>query len=113
MRHPSSSDFMEALGVAPVEEDPSEGYFRYLISGEQGCELDLSFNVVAASFQVVLRCNGDEMVRLSSEMTRFIDLRREERGVSLYVEFDLPHCSAAAEVMLEPRLHCHWWALRA
>lgn len=113
MIFPSSSDFMGALNVGPVGEDSSEGYFRYLISDELGRELDLSFNVTAESFQAVFRCKDAEMVRLSSEMTRSIVIRSEKQGPSIYVEFDLPQCSAAAEIRLGPELHCHWWVLRA
>ena len=114
MDFPSPADFLEAFGIEPVEEDPSMAYCRYVkqsIDGHQ--ELDVSFSEVAASFQVVLRCGGKEVVTVSSEKVRLVELRRDQSGSGIHVVFDVHDGTSEAVLTLEPDLHCHWWTLRS
>lgn len=114
MEFPSKFDFLETFGIEPVEEDPSMAYCRYVKQSSDGLQdLDISFSAVAASFQVVLRCGGKELVTVSSEKVRLVELRRDQSGSGIHVVFDIREGTSEAVVTLEPDLHCHWWTLRS
>ena len=113
MEFPSTTDFLEAFGIEPVEEDPGMAYCRYVKQSSDGLqELDISFSAVAESLQVVMRCGGRELVTVSSEMVRLIELRRDHSGSRVHVVFDVRDGASEVVVTLEPDLHCHWWTLR-
>lgn len=114
MEFPSTTDFLEAFGIEPVEEDPSMAYCRYVKRSSDGLqELDISFSAVAESFQVVLRCGGNELVTVSSEKVRLVELRHDQSGSGVHVVFDVHDGTSEAVVTLEPDLHCRWWTLRS
>jgi len=113
MEFPSVADFLEVFGIEPVEEDPSMAYCRYVKQSNDGeQELDISFSAVAESFQVVLRCGSKEVMSVSSERVRLIELRHDHSSSGVHVVFDVRDGASEAVVTLEPDLHCHWWALR-
>lgn len=114
MEFPSTSDFLDAFGIEPVEEDPSMAFCRYVKQSSDGFqELDFSFSAVAESFQVALRCSGKELAKISSEKVKLIELRRDHAGSGVHVVFDVRDGTSEAIVTLEPDLHCHWWTLRS
>ncbi|WP_137940383.1 hypothetical protein [Chitinivorax sp. B] len=114
MKFPSTADFLEVFGIEPVEEDPSMAYCRYVKQSSDGLqELDISFSAVAESFQVVLRCSGKELVRVSSERVQFIELQQDMSSFRVHVVFDVLDGASEVVVTLEPELHCHWWTLRS
>ena len=114
MDFPTKGDFLEAFGIEPVEEDASMAYCRYVKQSPDGFrDLDISFSAVTESFQLVLRCGGKEVVSVSSERVRLIELRRDQSGSGLHVVFDVRDGTSEAVVTLEPDLHCRWWSLRA
>lgn len=113
MEFPSTFDFLETFGLEPVAEDASLAYCRYVKLSNDGLrELDMSFSAVAGSFQVVLRCGGKEVIRMSSEKVRLVELRQDHSGSGVRVVFDFCDGTSEAIVNLEPELHCHWWTLR-
>lgn len=114
MNYPSTADFFDAFGIEPVEEDPNMAYCRYLKESIDGLqELDISFSAVADSFQVVLRCGGKEVMTVSSEKVRLVEIRRDRSGSAIHVVFDIHDGTSEAVVTLEPDLHCRWWTLRS
>lgn len=114
MNFPSSFDFEEAFGLEPLEEDSSLAYCRYVKKSNDGLqEIDISFSGVADSFQVVFRLGGKEIITLSSEKVKAIQLRRDQSGADLHISFDLNDVTSEAVVTLEPDLHCSWWLLRS
>jgi len=113
MEFPSPADFLEIFGLAPLEEDANTAYCRYVKRSADGrTEMDLSFSAVATSFQVVVRCDGHELVTISSEKTRFIKLRSDSAGACVRAVFDLHGVQSEALVTLAPELQCRWWTLR-
>lgn len=76
-------------------------------------ELDISFSAVAASFQVTLRCDGKDVMTVSSENVRLVELRHDQYGSGIHVVFDTHDATSTADVSLEPELHCHWRTLRS
>lgn len=114
MDFPSTTDFLETFGIEPVEEDPSMAYCRYLKRSSDGLsELDISFSAVAESFQVVLRCGGQELMTVSSEKVRLVELRHDGNSSAVHVVFDVVDATSEAVITLEPNLHCHWWTLQS
>lgn len=114
MDFPSTVVFLEAFGIEPVEEDPSTAYCRYVKQSMDGLqELDISFSAVAESFQVVLRFDGREIMAVSSEKVRLIELRHDQSGSGMHVVFDVYGGTSEAVVTLEPDLHCRWWTIRS
>lgn len=113
MEFPSTLEFMEAFGLEPIDEDASMGYCRYVKRSEDGLrELDFSFSAVTESFQVGFRCGGKEVMLVSSEKVRLVELRNDKIGSGFRVVFDFNGETSEAVVTLEPELHCHWWTLR-
>jgi hypothetical protein len=113
MQFPSKFDFLETFGIEPVEEDPSMAYCRYVKKSNNGLQtLELSFSAVELSFQVVLRCSGKELVTISSDKVKLIELSQAQKGSGVHVIFEVGDATSEAMVTLEPDLHCHWWTLR-
>ncbi len=113
MKFPSTSDFLEAFGLEPIEEDSSMAYCRYVKESDDGSqEFDFSFSGVAESFQLILRCNGNELITISSENVRLVEIRSDKADACIHVVFDVNHGTSEATLTMEPRLHCHWWTLR-
>lgn len=113
MEFPSTADFLGAFGIEPAEQDSSMAYCRYVKQSDDGLyELDISFSAVAESFQVVMRCGSKEMIRISSENVRKIELHRDQSSSGIRVFFKFRDAASEAVVLIEPDLHCHWWALR-
>lgn len=114
MNFPSTDDFLEAFGIAPIEEDPSLAYCRYVKQASEGeMEIDISFSAVSESFQVVLRCGGREVATISSERVKLIEIRSDDSGSGIHAVFDIGDVTSEAFVMLEPEPRCHWWTLRS
>ena len=114
MKFPSADEFLEIFGLEPIEEDPSMAYCRYIkksVDGNQ--EMDFSFSAVSESFQVILRCGGKEMITISSEGVRFIEIRNDQSDACVHVVFDAGSGTSEATLIMEPELHCHWWVLRS
>lgn len=104
---------MEAFGLEPIDEDESMAYCRYVKRSDDGTrELDFSFSAVTDSFQVGFRCGGMEVMLVSSEKVRLIELRNDRSGTGVRVVFDFQGATSEAVVTLEPELHCYWWTLR-
>lgn len=114
MDFPSTDDFLQEFGISPVEEEPSMAYCRYVKASSGGeLEVDVSFSAVSESFQVVLRCNGNEVAKVSSEKVKSIEIRQDVSCSGIYVVFDIHGLTSAAWIELEPRLNFRWWALRS
>lgn len=113
MKFPSTKDFYDVFNINPVEEDPTMAYCRYVKSSEDGfLEMDVSFSAVAESFQIVLKCNSKDVVTISSEKARLVELQQDQAGSRVHVLFDIDGVVSEAVATLHPHLHCHWWTLR-
>jgi hypothetical protein len=111
MEFPSAFEFLEMFGIEPTEESP-EGC-RYVKQSSDGQrELDISFSSVADFFQIILKCAGKDVMTISSEKVRLVELRRDESGSGIHVVFDIRDVVSEAEIMLEPDLRCNWWTLQ-
>lgn len=113
MNFPNTIEFLEAFGLEPIEEDPNMAYCRYVKQSIDGIELDISFSAVTESFQVVLRFRDKELVTVSSERVRFIEIMNDHFGSGIRVVFDVQGGTSEAVVRIEPDLHCYWWTLRS
>ena len=90
MKFPTTDDFLEAFGLEPIEEDSSLAYCRYVKQSlNEEMSIDVSFSAVSESFQIVLRYNGRDVVTISSEKTRFVEIFRDNSGVGVRAVFDL------------------------
>lgn len=113
MIFPSTHDFLETFGIEPIDEDPSLAYCRYTKrSLDENLEIDISFSAVSESFQVIFRSGYREVVTISSEKTKSINLWNDNSGKGVKVIFDICNVTSEALVTLEPNLSCHWWTLR-
>lgn len=70
--------------------------------------MDFSFSAVSESFQVILRCGGEELATISSEGVRLIEIRNDQSGAGVHVVFDVGSGKSEATLIMEPYLHCHW-----
>ena len=53
MRFPTRLEFLEAFGIEPIQEDPTEGYCRYAKQSRDGkTEVEFSLSAAGESFQV-------------------------------------------------------------
>lgn len=112
MIFPKPFDILETFGLEPVEEDSSIGYYLYTIhSFNYNIDMDISFNGIERSFQVVLRCNGKEISTVSSEKVKSVKIRKDLSGSGIHVLFDYSDESAEALITLEPELKFSWWIL--
>jgi hypothetical protein len=113
MKFPSTKDFLDILNIRPTEEDPGMAYCRYVKYSDDGImKIDVSFSAVTESFQVVFQCAGRDVVTISSEKTRLIEIQSDDAGLRIHAIFDISGLASEAMVTFEPQLHCHWWALR-
>ncbi|RMX11838.1 hypothetical protein EBQ34_09725 [Vandammella animalimorsus] len=113
MNFPDTAEFLEAFGIEPVEEDPHMAYCRYVRKSADGFqELDFSFSAVTESFQVVLRGGGKDLMKVSSERCRLIEIRRNLAGFEIHVVFDISGATSEVVMVFEPDIYCHWWTLR-
>lgn len=109
---PVANDFLLAFGMVPVEEDPNMAYWRYIRSDKKGLlEVDLSFSAVGQSFQVVMRCQGQDVITVSSERVQNIELRSDRTGSGVHITFDIQGVASEALVLFEPELSCKWWTI--
>lgn len=114
MKFPSTDDFLQAFGIEPIEEDSSLAYCRYAKQSPDGeLEIDISFSAVSESFQVVLRHNGCDVVTVSSEKARLVEIFSDESGSGIRAIFNLGDVMSEAVVTFEPKLTCRWWTLRS
>ncbi|MBK8455197.1 MAG: hypothetical protein WAQ53_06205 [Thiofilum sp.] len=112
MDFPTNEDFLDIFGLEPIENDPSMGYSRYLKEiSNNDIELDISFSAIAQSFQVILRCYTNELVKISSEKVKSIKVRCDKSSSGIYIIFDIQGVTAEAWVKLEPTVSCNWWIL--
>lgn len=88
MKFPTASDFWDAFGLESVESNPNMAYFRYVKSSKDKLrELFFSFSAVEESFQVTLEFQGVEIFSISSEMTKSIEINKDESKEFLRVIF--------------------------
>jgi hypothetical protein len=114
VKFPSTTEFLEAFGLEPREEDPSMASCRYSKASADGKhEIEFSFSAVTDSFQAILRYEGKELVTLSAEQVSSIQLRHDLPGSGVRVFFEQTGARSEAVVRLEPDLHCYWWSVRA
>lgn len=113
MKFPSTDDFFDEFGLEPVDVDASLALCHFIKKSEDsGLEIDISFSVVMESFQVVLRLGTRELVTISSEKVRSIELVRDRLGAGVRVVFDICEVTSEARVILEPEPSFTWWILR-
>jgi hypothetical protein len=113
MEFPSKDEFLGVFGIEPVEENPNMAYCRYVKTGSAGkLEIDFSFSAVTESFQVVLRCGGEEVAEVSSEKVKSIKISQDNLASYVHVVFDIDGVTSEALIRLEPELNCRWWTLR-
>lgn len=113
MKIPSELDFLAALGIEPIDSDPVEGTYSYLIQTPDGeRELDISFSALMDFFQLRYRVKGEEVIYLSSERAQSIELFHERNRTTLKVIFEIEGVDAEAIISLAPQLHCHWTVLK-
>ena len=113
LKFPKPVDFLEELGIDPVEVDPSLMLSRYVKKSKNGeFEIDVSFSAAMESFQVVMRKDTHELAMVSSEGGRSIKLVSEGLEVRLDVIFDIFGAMGEAKVILEPDVSFQWWLIR-
>lgn len=113
MKFPSEYDFLEAFGIEPVEVDPSLALCRYTKKSKNSeLEIDISFSAVMESFQVLLRLSKQDLIVVSSESVKSIELVRDGSGAGIHIVFDISDSISEARVTLEPEIGCKWWTLR-
>jgi hypothetical protein len=109
---PSENDFFEAFGIRPIETDPDMACEFYVKQSNDGLqEIEISFSLVALSFQVVQRCGGKETMVISSEKLRHIELYKDDSGSGIRAVFEIDNVKSEVVVILQPDLYVHWWTL--
>jgi len=109
MQIPCIEDFMECFGMEPIEKDPEMAYLRYIKTSDDGAwGLDFSFSGIMRSFQVVFRHAEKEIGRICSERTKKVEIRMDKFSSGVHVEFEISGCTAEANIILDPYMHCNW-----
>lgn len=112
MKFPDVDEFLEVLGVEPVEWDESTLMFRYSFgSVDDSLTVEVSFSVVMKSFQVKIFMGGREISMASTEGVGSIELISKEGRKGIHAKFGVEGLSAEAIVIVEPELACRWWSL--
>jgi hypothetical protein len=75
MKYPDPLDFLNVFGLEPSEVEPSMAYFKYFKCSQDDLHrLTFSFSAVEESFQVSLEFKGVEVISISSEMVKLIEI---------------------------------------
>lgn len=111
MNFPTTKDFLLQFGFEPVETDPEQAFYRYLVLSHDGLsELDMAFNAKNHSIQIIFRLSsGKELAVITSDKVSRINFKRDKFGAGIHVVFELDGLSSEAVVTFEPQLACHWW----
>lgn len=110
---PSELDFLVALGVEPLESDPSDGFWVYRFESESNIALILSFNQHARSIQTSLFIGEQELSTVSHEGLESLRIEAVD-GESRLVGI----CKAKGEraevvIAVYPIIRVRWASLRS
>lgn len=111
MNFPSQLDFLETLGVEPVEVDLDWAYCEYCLYMDEKFQLNFGFSGVSNTFLVVLKYENNEIVRLNSENLETIKFQKTEKGKGLQLKFKSNETDSIVEITVDPFPHCSWWSL--
>ena len=112
MKFPNTFDFLRTFGLEPIEVDASMAYCRYKKKSNCGLfEIDISFSAVSESFQVIMRVKESEVITISSEKAKVIEIYANENSSGIRVIFEISSVIAEANITFEPELNCRWWTL--
>ena len=107
--YPDEMDFLSVFGVEPVESQPKEGFWSYLLSDENQRQVKLSLCLPECSIQTTLIIDGLEISTVSSEGAEYLNIENEKtiRG-KCQNESDVTELL----IKLEPHLQVTWANLR-
>lgn len=111
MASPGELDFLEVLGIEPVEAKPGEGLWVYQLTDADGVMLRFSFSIYDRSVQAVLSRQGQELGRISQEGAQFLSLTQDERGPVIRATFQFANAHSDLEIRTAPGIRLTWATL--
>jgi len=107
---PSELDFLEALGVEPIESIPTEGYWCYRVPWSGSSMLRLSFRTHERSIQTAIEDGGRDQIVVVHEGLEELKIHDHSR---LSATIDLAgRCPGRLDICLDPP-RLEWTFLRA
>lgn len=112
MKFPSDEEFIDCLGLHPVETDADMAYAKFSTMDSEGVIADFSYSAVSQSFQVVISCVGREVALLSSECVESIDVFESAGESGVRVACKIGGIDTEISLTTSPRIRCKWWLLK-
>lgn len=108
---PSEEEFLETLGVLPIEAAPEDGYWAYRFDDGSGVTLTLSFEIFEKSIQLRTHVGDRELETVVSEGASRLVLRQSPGSTGFYAEFEFDQGRSRLEVEVAPRILVAWTVL--
>jgi len=108
--YPNEIDFLSIFGVEPLESQPKEGFWCYLLSDDKQRQVRLSFDMLGCSIQTTLIIDGLEISTVSSEGAEYLNIEDNNKTIRGKCQND----SDVIELFIkfEPHLQVTWSNLR-
>ncbi len=108
--YPDEMDFLSVFGVEPLESQPKEGFWCYLLSDENQRQVKLSFDMQECSIQTTLIIDSLEISTVSSEGAEYYRHEDDDKTIRGKCQND----SDVTELLIkfEPHLQVTWSNLR-
>jgi len=108
--YPDEMDFLSIFGVEPLESQPKDGFWSYLLSDDNQRRVRLSFNMPECSIQTTLIIDGLEISTVSSEGAEYLSIEDNDKTIrgKCQNDFDVTELL----IKFEPHLQVTWSNLR-
>jgi hypothetical protein len=104
---PDPVELLEFFGREPLEAVPEDGYWSYEVADDSGTRLRFSFDLLEASVQLVLLCDGYETAVVSQEGLVSLSLA----GGALKVATRTGEAGSNLQITIAPRIQFTWTTL--
>ncbi|KHD11288.1 hypothetical protein PN36_34280 [Candidatus Thiomargarita nelsonii] len=106
--YPDEMDFLSVFGVEPLESQPKDGFWCYLLSDDNQRQVKLSFDMPESSIQTTLIIDGLEISTVSSEGAEYLNINDKTIRGKCQNDSDVTELL----IKFEPHLQVTWSNLR-
>lgn len=106
MKFPSEQDFLEKLGIEPIDSKPEDGYWCYELPSEHVPVLRFSFNVHEGSVQTSWQSGAEVFATVVHEGA--LELRVTSTSIHVDFEASAESRRTSLELIVVPRLETRW-----
>lgn len=111
MKTPSEQEFLETLGLEPVEARPMDGLWAYVIGEEGSLQLRLSFNTHEQSVQTAWTKDGAPLCVVVHEDAVALAFVTTGETVEIHGTFGDHGQHSELRLLARPRLEVRWSTL--